>query len=77
MNRTTIPTDFFARNRAELVGQLRKGSLALVTANEELTRSGDQNFPFRQNAGLFYLTGIEQEKCLLALCPDHPDQSSI
>ncbi len=73
MKKHRIPTDFFIRNRQELAKQLNSGSLALVTANDELTRSGDQNFPYRQNAGFFYLTGIEQEKCILALCPDHPD----
>ncbi len=75
MKKVNLPADFFTRNRQNLVKLLKKESLALATSNDELTRSGDQAFPFRQNAGLFYLTGLEQEKCILALCPDHPDEN--
>lgn len=73
MKRIKIPADFFIRNRTNLLRQLKKNALVILTSNDELTRSGDQHFPFRQNADLFYLTGLEQEKCILALCPDHPD----
>ena len=73
MKRIKIPADFFSRNRQSLAKQLKKDSLAIITSNDELTRSGDQNFPYRQNADFFYLTGIEQEKCILSLCPGHPD----
>ena len=75
MKKVSIPSDFFIRNRKTLAEKMKKGSVAIVTSNDELTRSGDQYFPFRQNAGLFYLTGLEQEKCMLALCPGHPDNS--
>jgi Xaa-Pro aminopeptidase len=37
-----------------------------------MPRNGDQFFPFRQNSDLFYLTGINQEKTILAICPQHP-----
>jgi len=40
-----------------------------------MPRNGDQYFPFRQNSDLFYLTGIDQEKTILTLCPNHPDKS--
>ena len=50
------------------------GSVAVIMSNDELNRNGDQDFPFRQSSDMFYLTGLEQEKCILTLCPHHPDE---
>lgn len=74
MKKVHIEKDFFIGNRQNLVDQFAPKSLAIIVSNNELTRSGDQNFPFRQSSDFFYLTGTEQEKSVLALCPDHPDE---
>jgi Xaa-Pro aminopeptidase len=66
----------FVHNRSKLVPHLKKSSLAILHSNDEMPRNGDQFFPFRQNSDLFYLTGINQEKTVLALCPDHPIQKN-
>jgi len=65
----------YISNRAKLVGKLKPGSLAIVNSNDEMPRSGDQTHPFRQNSDMFYLTGLDQEKCVLTLCPEHPVES--
>jgi Xaa-Pro aminopeptidase len=70
-----ISKEFFIRNRENLVKKIGNDSVALVFSNDQLTRNGDQHFPYRQNADLFYLTGIEQEQSILALCPGHPDKN--
>ena len=75
MKKINISKDFFVQNRKSLIKTMESNSAAVITANDELTRSGDQHFRFRQNSDLFYLTGIEQEKCILAVCPDHPDKN--
>jgi Xaa-Pro aminopeptidase len=67
-----IKNEMYIRNRAKLVKILKPGSLAVVNSNDEMPRSGDQTHPFRQNSDMFYLTGLDQEKCILTLCPDHP-----
>lgn len=67
-----IQVDFFIKNREALVKKLKNNSLAVVNSNDEMPRNGDQNFVFRQNSDLFYLTGLDQEKCILVLCPNHP-----
>ncbi|NLN96703.1 MAG: M24 family metallopeptidase [Bacteroidales bacterium] len=67
-----IQVDFFIKNREALIKKLKNNSLAIVNSNDEMPRNGDQNFVFRQNSDLFYLTGLDQEKCILLLCPDHP-----
>jgi len=67
-----INKKMYIRNRAKLVDKLKPGSLAIVNSNDEMPRSGDQTFIFRQNSDMFYLTGLDQEKCILTLCPSHP-----
>ena len=74
MKKISINKNLFIKNRKKVTKNIKPGSLAIITSNDELTRSGDQYFGYRQNSGMFYLTGLEQEKCILALCPDHPDE---
>jgi Xaa-Pro aminopeptidase len=67
-----ISREMYISNRAKLVEKLKPISLAIVNSNDEMPRSGDQTFAFRQNSDMFYLTGLDQEKCILTLCPEHP-----
>ena len=69
-----IKKTFFIKKRENLIKKLLPDSIAVIMSNDELNRNGDQNFPYRQSSDLFYLTGIEQEKCILTLCPHHPDE---
>ncbi len=62
----------YIRNRAKLVHKMKPDSLAIINSNDEMPRSGDQTHIFRQNSDMFYLTGLDQEKCILTLCPGHP-----
>jgi Xaa-Pro aminopeptidase len=48
-------------------------ALAVFHSNDEYPRNGDQNFPFRQQSDLFYLSGIDQEETILVLAPGHPN----
>lgn len=72
-----MPLDntLFVKNRKKLIKLLQPNSIALIHSNDEMPRNGDQYFPFRQNSDLFYLTGIDQKKTILTLCPNHPDKS--
>jgi Xaa-Pro aminopeptidase len=72
MRYNPISKEMYIRNRERLVKKMKPGSLAIVNSNDEMPRSGDQTFAFRQNSDMFYLTGLDQEKCILTLCPDHP-----
>jgi len=75
MKYKSISIDFFEGNRAKICSKLKPNSLAIIVSNNEVWRSGDQNHsPYRQNSDLFYLTGIEQEKTMLVLCPHHPNE---
>jgi len=70
-----INRGMYIRNREKLIARLKPGSLVIVNSNDEMPRSGDQTFIFRQNSDMFYLTGLDQEKCILTLCPGHPVES--
>jgi Xaa-Pro aminopeptidase len=63
----------FQLNRKNFIQRLKPKSIAIFNANDEQLRSGDQNFAFKQNPDLFYLSGIDQEQSILLLFPDCPN----
>lgn len=68
-----IINDLFYTSRKKFCSKLKPNSLILINSNDEFPRSGDQNHTFKQNADLFYLTGIDQEQSVLLLFPDCPN----
>lgn len=75
MKTVNIPFTLFSKNRDRLFHALKPNSLAVLHANDELIRSGDQYFTYRQDSDLFFLSGINQEKTILLISPDNPDIS--
>ena len=73
MKYSSIPSSLFTENRKRLQEKLEPNSMAIFFANDEMPRSGDQAFPFRQNPDLFYLSGLDQEKIILVIYPDCPN----
>jgi Xaa-Pro aminopeptidase len=69
-----ISNEIFTNNRKSFVSRLKPRSLAVFHSNDEFPRNGDQNFLFKQNPDFFYLTGIDQEKSILILFPDCPNE---
>ncbi|HEY4322826.1 MAG TPA: aminopeptidase P family protein [Mucilaginibacter sp.] len=69
-----ISNEIFTINRKNFISRLKPRSLAVFHANDEFPRNGDQNFLFKQNPDFFYLTGIDQEKSILILFPDCPNE---
>lgn len=73
MKYPTIDQSLFILNRKNFNNSLKNNSLAIFNASDEFPRSGDQNFLFKQNPDLFYLSGIDQEQTILLLYPDCPN----
>lgn len=73
MKYTAPDASLFELNRKNFAQRLKPKSIAIFNANDEQLRSGDQNFAFRQNPDLFYLSGIDQEQSILILFPDCPN----
>lgn len=67
-----ISTELFIANRKRFVQEMKPNTIAIFHSNDEMPRSGDQFFPFRQNPDLFALTGLDQEQTILILFPDCP-----
>jgi Xaa-Pro aminopeptidase len=74
MKYTPIHPELFALNRKRFTREMRPNTLAVFNSNDLMPRSGDQFYPFRQNAHLYYLCGIDQEETQLILFPDCPKE---
>ena len=74
MKTIDITCQLFENNRRKLYPLIIPNSIVIIHSNDEMTRTGDQFFPYRQNSDLFYFCGINQEKTILVLAPDHPDE---
>jgi len=68
-----IDRQLFEKNRQNFIKNLPKTSIAIFQSSDEFPRSGDQTHVFKQNADLFYLSGIDQEQTILFLFPDCPN----
>ena len=66
-----IDKELFIKNRKKMFSNLKEKSVAIIYSNSFMPRNGDQFYPFRQNSDFFYLTGIDQDKTILAICPQH------
>lgn len=74
MRSEPIGKELFIQNRQRLVKELKTGSLALFNSNDIMPTNADGTMPFRQNADLYYLTGIDQEESILVVCPGFPEE---
>ena len=72
MKYSPINSSLFFENRKKFISQLSAESIAIFHSNDEMPRNGDQNFPFRQQSDLFWLSGIDQEQTVLILTTNHP-----
>ena len=66
--------EIFIQNRKRFIGRMEKNAIAIFNSNDEFPVHGDQLYPFKQNADLFWLTGIEQEDTMLILFPSNPEE---
>ncbi len=73
MKQAILQASFYARNRKKLGTLLPSKALVLVFSNDQMPRSGDQYFLFRQNSNLYYLSGIIQPQTIFAICAEHPN----
>ncbi|MBK8196321.1 MAG: aminopeptidase P N-terminal domain-containing protein [Lewinellaceae bacterium] len=72
MKYKALSSELYQYNRKRFIREMKPGAIAIINSNDQMPRSGDQYFPFRQNAGMFYLSGIDQEESMLLLFPDCP-----
>lgn len=73
MKYTPIDKQLFIDNRKKFEASLPSNSMAILFSSDEMPRSADQAFAFRQNPDLFWLSGIDQEDTVLIIYPDCPN----
>ncbi len=69
-----LPQNIFIQNRKRFTRQMDKNAIAIFNSNDEIPSNGDALYRFKQNADLYWLTGIPQEDSMLILFPDNPDK---
>jgi len=65
-----IDNNLFKENRKNFIKHLKANSIAVFTSNDQMPKSADASYKWRQNPDLFYLTGVDQEETYLILYPD-------
>ncbi|MDW7658821.1 MAG: aminopeptidase P N-terminal domain-containing protein [Bacillota bacterium] len=66
-NQLRLPASYFSTNRDRLLDQLGDPALALLTSGRPPHRTADEDYPFWTDRNYFYLSGLEQEDCVLLL----------
>lgn len=72
MKYTPLSADLYRHNRKRFTAAMKPGTVAIFNSNDMMPRTGDSYHNFRQNAGLLYLSGIDQEETMLLLFPGCP-----
>ncbi|MGB4846372.1 MAG: aminopeptidase P family protein [Saprospiraceae bacterium] len=70
MRYNLIPSALFTERRKAFAKKMKPGSIAIFYSSDQMPRSGDQHFPFRQDSALFALSGLDQPGTIIILYPD-------
>lgn len=62
---------------AEFVEKMQEDSLAIIPSANEVTRSADTHFRFRQNSDFYYLTGFDEPESIAAVVKKSGEQKYI
>ncbi len=72
-----IPPKEFAARRAELMGLMEPGSIAILPSAMITSRSGDVEHVFRQDSDFYYLTGFKEDEAVFVLAPGREHGQAI
>jgi Xaa-Pro aminopeptidase len=65
-----ITPEEYKQRRAVLMSKLEPNSVAIFKARDATVRSNDVNYLYHQETNFHYLTGCDEPKSYLLLCPD-------
>lgn len=69
-----IDSSLFVKNRRNFMASMEPNSIAVFNSNDIYPISADSTMPFQQARDIFYLSGVDQEKSILVLFPDAPNE---
>ncbi|MEH6394168.1 Xaa-Pro aminopeptidase [Pseudoalteromonas sp.] len=67
----------FKARRERLLAMMEPNSVAIIPAANEVTRSRDTEYAFRQDSDFYYLTGFNEPDAILVLCPSSETPSTL
>jgi Xaa-Pro aminopeptidase len=71
-----IPSKLYTQNRQRFIKKMKPNSIAIFPGNPLLPTNGDAIYTYRANSDVVWLSGVIQEKSMVVLFPDNPDQSA-
>jgi Xaa-Pro aminopeptidase len=77
MKDTQLPLLEFTQRRQRFFEQMADKSIAIFSANKEVTRSNDTEYPFCQNKNFYYLTGFNEPEAVLILLKTKTPQAIL
>lgn len=76
MRYTAIDPKLYTLNRQRFTKAMKPNSLAIFPGNPALLANGDQTYAYLPNADVLWLSGIRQERSMVILYPDNPDDTA-
>ena len=73
MKYNKINSSLFIKNRNNFMKSMNGNSIAFFNSNDIYPISADSTLAFEQHRDIFYLSGVDQEESILALCPNAKD----
>lgn len=59
----------YIKRRKQVMREIGKDAIAVISASREIIRNGDSDYPFRQDSNFYYLTGFNEPDACLVLIP--------
>jgi len=72
-----IRPEEYRQRRALLMAKMEPGSIAIFKAKDPANRSNDVNYLYRQESNFLYLSGCDEQRSYLLLCPEGIQIDSI
>ena len=69
-NLFAVKPEEYKQRRALLMAKMEPNSIAVFRAKDPSNRSNDVNYLYRQESNFFYLTGCNEQRSYLLLCPN-------
>ena len=66
----------YTQNRERFIKAMAPNSVAIFPGNPVLTANGDQGYVYVPNSDVLWLSGVAQEKSMVVLYPDNPDDKA-
>ena len=75
MKYEAVNSRLFTQNRERFIKKMQPNSIAIFPGNPVLLANGDAQYVYIPNSDVVWLSGVVQEKSMVILYPDNPDQT--